>query len=57
MALHGANRDWRRQQYLELRDKLHEVTVQAHALHAAAIADNLRAARDAIAQIIEDEDY
>jgi len=52
-----SNRDWRRQQYSELRDKLHDVTVQAHAIHAAVIADNLRTARDIIAHIIDHEDY
>jgi len=51
------SRDWRRQQYLALRDKLHDLTVQAHAIHATAIAENLRTARDIIAHIIDHEDY
>jgi len=52
-----SNKDWRRQQFLQLQDQLHKATVQASALHATAIADNLRVARDKIAQIIEGEDY
>jgi len=48
---------WRRRQYIELRDKLHDVALLAHSVHNEQIAADLRKHRNTVCKIIENEDY